>query len=90
MYVCMYISTLHRRHLHRICMTVSSECLYEEGEVIDDAEHAAYECARWQGYHSVLTSIISTITAVNIIGVMIARRENWVLVANYVEGIISR
>ena len=56
--------------------TASLYCLYEEGEVIDDAEHTVFECARWQSYRSVLTSIIGTITAANIVVVMIANRKN--------------
>ena len=50
----------------------SPHCLYEEGEVIDDAEHTVFECACWQSYRSELTSRIETITAANMIGVMIA------------------
>ena len=62
--------------------TASTYCLYEEREVIDDAEHTVFECARLQNYHPVLTSIIGTITAANTVGVMIASRENWASVAN--------
>ena len=47
-------------------------CLYEEGEVFDDAEHTIVECARLQGYRTVLTSIIGTKSAANIVGVIIA------------------
>ena len=63
-------------------------CLYEEGEVMDDAEHTIFECARWQKYRSALTSIIEMIMAANIIRVMIMSRENWTLMANYVERIL--
>ena len=52
--------------------TTSPYCLYEEREVIDGAE-----CARWQSNRSVLTSIIGTIMAANIVSVMIASRGNW-------------
>ena len=38
-------------------------CLYEEGEIIDDAEHSVFECARWQSYCSEVTSTIGRITA---------------------------
>ena len=34
-------------------------------------------------------SIIGTITAANIVGVMIASRENWTLVATYAERILG-
>ena len=54
------------KYLHRIGKTASPYCLYEDGEVIDDAGHNVFECARWQIYRSVLTSVIGTITAVNI------------------------
>ena len=37
-----------------------------------------------KAHRSELTSAIGTITA-NIVGIMIASRENWVSVANYVE-----
>ena len=53
---------------------------YEEGEIIDGAEHTAFECGRWQSYRSELTSTI--------VGIMIASRENWASVANYVERIL--
>ena len=66
----------------------SSYCLYEEEEIIDDAEHTVFECARWQTYRSELTSTIGTITAANIVGVMIVSRENWASVAIYVERIL--
>ena len=68
--------------------TASPYSLYEEGEIIDYAEHTVFECARWQGYRSELTSTIGTITAANIVGVMIASRENFASVANYVDGIV--
>ena len=37
---------------------------------------------------SVLTSIIGTITAANIVGVMNASKKNWASVGNYVELIL--
>ena len=58
--------------------------LYGEGKITDDTEHTAFKCARWQSYRSVLTSVIGTDTAANIVGVIIASRNNWVSVANYV------
>ena len=64
--------------------TASLYCLYEEGEMIYDAEHTG----RWQSYRSELTTSIGTITAANIVDVMIASRENWSSVANYVERIL--
>ena len=64
-------------------------CLYEEGEVIDDVERNVFECARWQNYRSELTSIIGTITTANIVWVIIASRENWSSVANYVKPILK-
>ena len=51
--------------------TASSYCLYEKGDVIVDAEHIVFECAHWQNYRSVLTSVIETIrvmTAIRKIG----------------------
>ena len=69
-------------------MGKTATCLYEERKVINDAEHTVFECARWQRYHSVLTSIILKITAANIVGVMIAIRENWASVATYEEHIL--
>ena len=53
--------------------------LYDEEEVIDDAEYTVFECA---------FSIIGTIMAANIVGVMIASRVNCPSVANYVEWIL--
>ena len=46
------------------------------------------ECVRWQSYQSILMSVIGTITAANIVGVVIASRENWASVANYVQRIL--
>ena len=68
--------------------TASAYCLYEEGAIINDAEHTVLDCARWQIYSSELTSTIGTITAAKIVGLLIASRENWVSVANYVEQIL--
>ena len=65
--------------------TSSPCCRYEEWEVINDTEHNVYECGRWQSYRFVLTSIIGTITVVNIVEVIIASGENWASVANCVE-----
>ena len=59
--------------------TASPYCLYEKGEIIDDAEHTVFECARWQSYHSELTPTIGTITAANIVGVMITHVHKWLL-----------
>ena len=73
-----------RKYLHRMSKTASPYCLYEEEEVIDDAEHTVFECARWQSYRSVLMSRIGMISADNIVGVMIASKENWAAVAIYV------
>ena len=56
-----YVTQRHgffRKYLHRIGKTASPYYLYEEGEVIDDAEHTFFECARWQSYRSLMTSII--------------------------------
>ena len=77
-----------RKYLHRIGKTASPYCHYEEGDVVDDAEHTVSEYARWQSYRNILTSIVITITGANIVGVMIARRENWASVVNYVERIL--
>ena len=44
-----------------------------------------FECAAGS---SVLTSIIGTIMAANIVGVMIASRYNWASMPNYVERIL--
>ena len=51
-----------RKYLLRMGKT-PPYCLWEEGEVIDDAKHTVFECARWQSYCSVLMSIFGTITA---------------------------
>ena len=48
-----------------------------------------FEYTRWQSYRSVLMSTIGTITAANIVSVMIASREKWASVANYVEHILK-
>ena len=58
--------------------TDSTYCFYEEGSVINDAEHTVFACAR-----SVLTSIVGTIMAANIIRLMIASNENWASVTSY-------
>ena len=42
-------------------------CLYEEGKIIDDAEHIVYEYGRWQIFRSELTSTIETIAAIETI-----------------------
>ena len=47
-----------RKYLHKIGKSASIYCLYKEGEVIGDAEHTVFECARLQGCRSVLMSII--------------------------------
>ena len=64
-----------RKYLHRMGKTAFPYCLYEEGKVIEDAEHTAFKCARWESYPSVLTAINVTIMAANIVGVMIKNRE---------------
>ena len=66
-----------------------SYCFYEEGEVIHGAEHIVFESARWQNYRSVLVSVIEMITASNIVGIVIASRENWPSEANYVGRILK-
>ena len=71
-----------RKYPHRMVKTC---CLCEEGELIDDAEHTVVEYARWQRYHYVLTSIIRRITAANIVGIMMACRESWASVTNYMQ-----
>ena len=53
--------------------------------MIDDSEHTVFECARWHSYRSELTSTIGMITAANIVGLMIASREKWASMTNYVE-----
>ena len=64
-----------RKYLHRMGKTASPYCLYEKGQIIDDAEHTVFECTRWQSYRSELTSTIGTITASKIVEVMIARNH---------------
>ena len=63
-----------RKYMHRMGKTASPYFLYEEGEIIDDAEHTVFQCSGWQSYRFELTSAIGTITAANIVGVMIASR----------------
>ena len=75
-----------RKYLHRLGKTASPFCLYEEGEVINDAKHTVFECVGWQNYRSVLTATIGTMTATNIVGVMIASSAS---VENYVERILK-
>ena len=77
-----------RKYLRRMGKTTCPYCIYEEGEVIDYVEHTVFECSGWHSYRSVLTLIIRMIRAANIVGVMIASRENLVSVANYVERIL--
>ena len=78
-----------RKYLHRMGKTVSPyDCLYKEGKVIDDAEHTVFVCTCRQSYRSVLTSIIRTNTAANIVAFMIVSRKNWASVANYLERIL--
>ena len=62
---------MNRKYLYRMSKTAFLYCLYGEEKEIDDTEHTVFECARWQSYRSVLTSIIETITAADIVGVMI-------------------
>ena len=62
--------------------TASPYCLYEKGK------QTVFKCARWQSCRSVLTLIIGKIMASSIVGVMIASKENWASVANYVEQIL--
>ena len=50
--------------------------LHGEGDVLDDTKQTVFECTRWQNYCSVLTLIIGTIMAANIVEVKIASREN--------------
>ena len=64
------------KYLYRMGKIASTYCLYGEGEVLDDTKHTVFECNRWQNYRSVLTLIIGTITAANIVGVKIASGEN--------------
>ena len=52
-------------------------CIYEDGEIISDAEHTVFVSARLQSYRSQLTSTIAMITA-----------ENWASVANYMGRIL--
>ena len=63
-----------KKYLHRMGKTASLYYLYEEEEIIDDAKHTVFECARWQSYRSELTYTIVSITAANIVGVMITSR----------------
>ena len=38
----------YRKYLHGMDKTTSHYCLQQEGEIIDDAEHTVFKCARWQ------------------------------------------
>ena len=78
-----------RKYLHSITKTASPFCLYEEGEVIDDAEHTVFKGARWQRYRCELTSTIGTITEAYMVWLIIASRENWASVANCVKRILK-
>ena len=63
----------YTKYLHRMSKTASHYSLYK------NAEHTVFEYAHRQNYRSLLTSIIGTITAANVIEIMIASRESWVL-----------
>ena len=61
-----------KKYLHRMGKTASPYYLYKQRAIIE--EHTVFECARWQSYRSELLA--------NMVGIMIASRENWASVAN--------
>ena len=73
------------KYLHRKGKIASSYCLYKEIQVIDDTKHTVYECAR---YRSLLKLLTGTITAANIVEVVIVSKKNWGSVLNYVKRVV--
>ena len=78
---CYYVTQLlsgygyFRKYLHRLGKTAYPYCFSEEGELVDDgAQHTALEYTCRQSYRSALTSIIGTITAANIVRVMLVSK----------------
>ena len=56
---------------------IPKEMKYLLGAIMPYTEHTVFECVHWQSYRSVLTSIIITITAANIVGVIMASKKIW-------------
>lgn len=77
-----------RKYLYKMNKCSTPYCLYEEEEVIDDAEHTFFRCSRWTEYRHDVERIVGLITVENIIDTMVIDDTNWCIIAKYCEKIL--
>lgn len=78
-----------RRYLYSMNRVRTPDCKYC-GHDRDDAEHTFFECDRWTPLRLRLETTVGSITADNIVEVMLHTTEWWQLVATYTETILRR
>lgn len=77
-----------RGYLHRMKKCSTPYCLYENEDVIENAEHTFFTCSRWTENRRAVETITGPLTAENIIDLMTTNEENWRAVAGYCETIL--
>lgn len=74
-----------RKYLHKMRKCSTPFCMYEEKEVVDDAEHTFFFCKRWSDNREELELQIGTVTTDNLIDKMTGHERAWEAVAKYSE-----
>lgn len=77
-----------RKYLYKIGKCSTPYCLYEEEDTIDDAEHTFFGCSRWSQKRTELGNVTGSITAENLIEIMVGDEKNWRAIAQYCEDIL--
>lgn len=77
-----------RKYLHTMGKCNSPFCIYEESEVIDDAEHTFFYCTRWEEERDNMKRSLGSVTPENLIEKMISDEKQWKTVAHYCKRIL--
>lgn len=80
----------YKKYLHRMGKCDTPYCLYEDENIIDDAEHTFFICDHWAEDREILQTQIGPFTAGNIIAKMCENEHKWAAVAKYCEQILLR
>lgn len=78
----------YRKYLHRIRKCSTPFCLYENEQIVEDAEHTFFNCTRWTENRRELEGIMGPLTAENVVDTIITDEANWHAFSEYCKTIL--
>lgn len=77
-----------RKYLYKMRKSSTPFCLYEQEELLDNAEHTFFHCTQWNEYRENVESQIGEITVENITEKMGKDEQSWIAVSKYCEYVL--